>query len=162
MYLLLVLPYLILFEFYSQTRENLVPKQVAQWSRRKGTTSTPARNIPAANLPRQVRFLNLKKFDVLQNMCIPGFQFKLQFILFNFLSDDDIYLYKLPDGYYMYILWPLPHLIYIWLLQSNKRTSSPRTSSSVERKIDFDDQDSARQPLSPLPYNSPDCRIRKK
>jgi len=36
----------------SQTRESLVPKQVAQWSRRKGTTPTPARNKPAADRPR--------------------------------------------------------------------------------------------------------------
>ncbi|XP_058781260.1 uncharacterized protein LOC131655395 [Vicia villosa] len=47
--------------------------------------------------------------------------------------------------------------------KSSKR-KSPRTSRSgaVERKIDFDDIDSARQPLSPLANNSPDCRIHKK
>ncbi|KAK7282839.1 hypothetical protein RIF29_11924 [Crotalaria pallida] len=39
--------------------------------------------------------------------------------------------------------------------KSNKRKSSPRISSPMERKIDFDDQDSARQPLSPLQNNSP-------
>ncbi|CAK8568142.1 unnamed protein product [Lathyrus sativus] len=48
--------------------------------------------------------------------------------------------------------------------KSSKKMCSPRTSrsSAVERKIDFDDIDSARQPLSPLAYNSPDCRIHKK
>ncbi|MED6155397.1 hypothetical protein PIB30_004829 [Stylosanthes scabra] len=46
--------------------------------------------------------------------------------------------------------------------KSNKRKSSPRTSSPVvERKIDFDDTDSTRQPLSPLRTNS-DCRMHKK
>ncbi|TKY74404.1 hypothetical protein E2542_SST03165 [Spatholobus suberectus] len=45
--------------------------------------------------------------------------------------------------------------------QSNKRKSSPRTSSPMERKIDFDVLDSARQPLSPL-HNSPDFRMHKK
>ncbi|KAE9615225.1 hypothetical protein Lal_00048203 [Lupinus albus] len=43
--------------------------------------------------------------------------------------------------------------------KSNKRKSSPRTSSPMERKIDFDDIDSARQPLSPLRNNSPGCRM---
>ncbi|KAK7351203.1 hypothetical protein VNO77_10483 [Canavalia gladiata] len=46
--------------------------------------------------------------------------------------------------------------------KSNKRKSSPRTSSPMERKLDFDNPDSARQPLSPLGYNSPDCRVHKK
>ncbi|CAL0307819.1 unnamed protein product [Lupinus luteus] len=46
--------------------------------------------------------------------------------------------------------------------KSNKRKSSPRTSSPMERKIDFDDIDSARQPLSPLRNNSPGCRMYKK
>ncbi|CAJ1974069.1 unnamed protein product [Sphenostylis stenocarpa] len=46
--------------------------------------------------------------------------------------------------------------------RSNKRKSnSPRTSSPT-RKLDFDDQDLARQPLSPLRHNSPDCRMSKK
>ncbi|KAK7321211.1 hypothetical protein VNO77_31605 [Canavalia gladiata] len=46
--------------------------------------------------------------------------------------------------------------------KSNKRKSSPKTSSPMARKIDFDDLDSARQPLSPLQYNSSDCRVYKK
>ncbi|XP_061371783.1 uncharacterized protein LOC133314329 [Gastrolobium bilobum] len=46
--------------------------------------------------------------------------------------------------------------------KSNKRKSSPRTSSPMERNIDFDDLDSARQPLSPLRNNSLDCRMHKK
>lgn len=46
--------------------------------------------------------------------------------------------------------------------KSNKRKSSPKTSSPMERKIDFDDIDSVRQPLSPLRLNSPDCRMYKK
>ncbi|XP_061364253.1 uncharacterized protein LOC133307715 [Gastrolobium bilobum] len=47
--------------------------------------------------------------------------------------------------------------------KSNKRkSSSPKTSSPMATKIDFDDTDSARQPLSPLLYNSPDCRMHKK
>ncbi|XP_015934814.1 uncharacterized protein LOC107460904 [Arachis duranensis] len=46
--------------------------------------------------------------------------------------------------------------------KSNKRKSSPRTSNPIDRKIDFDDIDSTRQPLSPLRMNSPDCRMNKK
>ncbi|KAJ1431919.1 putative interaptin-like isoform X1 [Sesbania bispinosa] len=47
--------------------------------------------------------------------------------------------------------------------KSNKRKSSPKTTSSpMPRKIDFDDIDSSRQPLSPLRNNSPDCRMYKK
>ncbi|BAT78488.1 hypothetical protein LR48_Vigan04g194300 [Vigna angularis] len=46
--------------------------------------------------------------------------------------------------------------------KSNKRKSvSPRTNSPM-RNFDLDDQDLARQPLSPLRHNSPDCRMRKK
>jgi len=48
----------------------------------------------------------------MQNMRIPGLQFKLQFILSHFLSDDDIYLYKLPDGYNICIFCDR-YLIYI-------------------------------------------------
>ncbi|RDX89415.1 hypothetical protein CR513_28863, partial [Mucuna pruriens] len=49
--------------------------------------------------------------------------------------------------------------IFMWHLQSNKRKSSPRTSSPMERKmIDFSD----RQPLSPIRHNSPDFRMHKK
>ncbi|XP_027333570.1 uncharacterized protein LOC113848309 [Abrus precatorius] len=46
--------------------------------------------------------------------------------------------------------------------KSNKRKSSPKTNSPMARKIDFDEIDSARQPLSPLRNNSPDCRMYKK
>ncbi|KAL1310118.1 hypothetical protein HN51_052788 [Arachis hypogaea] len=46
--------------------------------------------------------------------------------------------------------------------KSNKRKSSPRTSNPIDRKLDFDDIDSTRQPLSPLRMNSPDCRMHKK
>ncbi|KAK2375554.1 protein Hook protein [Trifolium repens] len=44
--------------------------------------------------------------------------------------------------------------------KSNKRKSSPKTSSPMAKKIDFDDLDpvSPRQPLSPLQSNSRDCR----
>ncbi|QCE15911.1 centlein [Vigna unguiculata] len=46
--------------------------------------------------------------------------------------------------------------------KSNKRKSvSPRTNSPM-KKFDLDDKDLARQPLSPLRQNSPDCRMRKK
>ncbi|KAJ4701392.1 Centlein like [Melia azedarach] len=44
--------------------------------------------------------------------------------------------------------------------KTNKRKSSPKMSSPVEKKIDFDS--AARQPLSPLKYNSPDTRMHKK
>ncbi|XP_059453955.1 uncharacterized protein LOC132184360 [Corylus avellana] len=40
--------------------------------------------------------------------------------------------------------------------KSNKRKSSPKMSSPIEKKLDFNDQDSARRPLSPLQYNSID------
>ncbi|GFY85875.1 RNA-binding (RRM/RBD/RNP motifs) family protein [Actinidia rufa] len=39
--------------------------------------------------------------------------------------------------------------------KGNKRKSSPKTSSPIERKIDFCDVDSPRKPLSPLQHNSP-------
>ncbi|KZV31582.1 hypothetical protein F511_13522 [Dorcoceras hygrometricum] len=43
-----------------------------------------------------------------------------------------------------------------------KRKCSPKTSSPLERKLDFSDADSQRQPLSPLQSNSPESRTRKK
>ncbi|XP_044478464.1 uncharacterized protein LOC123205548 [Mangifera indica] len=46
--------------------------------------------------------------------------------------------------------------------KSNKRKSSPKVSSPVQKKIDFDLDPAARQPLSPLLYNSPDSRMHKK
>ncbi|GKV09401.1 hypothetical protein SLEP1_g20909 [Rubroshorea leprosula] len=47
--------------------------------------------------------------------------------------------------------------------KSNKRKSSPKMSSSpIEKKIDFGDVESVRQPLSPLRYNSPDSGMHKK
>jgi hypothetical protein len=45
----------------------------------------------------------------MQNMRIPG----LQFILSHFLSDDDIYLYKLPDGLYVYFVTAATSHIYL-------------------------------------------------
>jgi hypothetical protein len=161
MYLLWVLRYLSSFEFCSQTRESLVPKQVARWSRRKGTTPIQARNITQAHLQRRVIFNSQEKCDVLmQIMLIPGLHYKLQFILQMLM----IYTYQscliVTISYVYFVTASISH--FIRLLQSNKRTSSPRTSSALERKIDFDDIDSARQPLSPLPYNYSDCRIQKK
>ncbi|KAK0577551.1 hypothetical protein LWI29_034864 [Acer saccharum] len=47
--------------------------------------------------------------------------------------------------------------------KTNKRKSSPRMSSPIEKKIDFDLDSATRQPLSPLRcYNSPDSRMHKK
>ncbi|PSS31611.1 B-cell receptor-associated protein like [Actinidia chinensis var. chinensis] len=46
--------------------------------------------------------------------------------------------------------------------KGNKRKSSPKTSSPIERKIDFCDVDSPRKPLSPLQHNSPESRMHKK
>ncbi|KAK9215978.1 hypothetical protein WN944_007985 [Citrus x changshan-huyou] len=46
--------------------------------------------------------------------------------------------------------------------KTNKRKSSPKLSSPIEKKIDFDLDSAARQPLSPLRYNSPDSRMHKK
>ncbi|CAK9149032.1 unnamed protein product [Ilex paraguariensis] len=46
--------------------------------------------------------------------------------------------------------------------KSIKRKSSPGMSSPIEKKIDFSDGDSLRQPLSPLQHNSPECRMHKK
>ncbi|KAF5740188.1 hypothetical protein HS088_TW11G00254 [Tripterygium wilfordii] len=43
----------------------------------------------------------------------------------------------------------------------NKRKSSPKMSSPVGKKIDFDDLDSTRYPLSPLRCNSPESRMHK-
>ncbi|KAI3460057.1 hypothetical protein Pfo_016720 [Paulownia fortunei] len=43
-----------------------------------------------------------------------------------------------------------------------KRKSSPKMSSPVEKKIDFGDVNTQRQPLSPLQYNSPETRMHKK
>ncbi|PON91637.1 hypothetical protein TorRG33x02_126760 [Trema orientale] len=45
--------------------------------------------------------------------------------------------------------------------RSNKRKSSSKMSSPIEKKIDFNDVDSARKPLSPLRCNSPDSRMPK-
>ncbi|KAF3445945.1 hypothetical protein FNV43_RR11122 [Rhamnella rubrinervis] len=42
--------------------------------------------------------------------------------------------------------------------KSNKRKSSSKMSSPVEKKIDFSEIDSARKPLSPLRCNSPESR----
>ncbi|KAA3476655.1 myocardial zonula adherens protein [Gossypium australe] len=44
---------------------------------------------------------------------------------------------------------------------TNKRKSSPKICSPIEKKIDFTDPDSARKPLSPLRHNSPDLRMHK-
>ncbi|XP_061988872.1 uncharacterized protein LOC133707335 [Rosa rugosa] len=48
--------------------------------------------------------------------------------------------------------------------KSNKRKSSSKvmSSSPIQGKIDFSDQESARQPLSPLRCNSPNSRLHKK
>ncbi|KAB2023707.1 hypothetical protein ERO13_D06G033800v2 [Gossypium hirsutum] len=45
--------------------------------------------------------------------------------------------------------------------KTNKRKSSPKICSPIEKKIDFTDPDSARKPLSPLRHNSPDLRMHK-
>ncbi|PON49748.1 hypothetical protein PanWU01x14_227840 [Parasponia andersonii] len=45
--------------------------------------------------------------------------------------------------------------------RSNKRKSSSKMSSPIEKKIGFNDVDSARKPLSPLRCNSPDSRMPK-
>ncbi|KAE8729356.1 putative RNA-binding family protein [Hibiscus syriacus] len=45
--------------------------------------------------------------------------------------------------------------------KTNKRKSSPKMCSPIEKKIDFTDPDSARNPLSPLRHNSPDLRMNK-
>ncbi|XVF64837.1 hypothetical protein PTKIN_Ptkin09bG0198500 [Pterospermum kingtungense] len=45
--------------------------------------------------------------------------------------------------------------------KTNKRKSSPKICSPVGKKIDFTDPDSARKPLSPLLYNSPDFGMHK-
>ncbi|KAF8023377.1 hypothetical protein BT93_F0780 [Corymbia citriodora subsp. variegata] len=46
--------------------------------------------------------------------------------------------------------------------KSNKRKSSPKMSSPVEKRIDLSDAESPRRPLSPLKQNSPDSRMYKK
>lgn len=46
--------------------------------------------------------------------------------------------------------------------KGNKRKCSPKTHSPIERKIDFTDLESSRQPLSPLQHNSPNPRLHKK
>ncbi|XP_030445669.2 uncharacterized protein LOC115668344 [Syzygium oleosum] len=46
--------------------------------------------------------------------------------------------------------------------KSNKRKSSPKMNSPVEKRIDLSDVDSPRRPLSPLKQNSPDSRMYKK
>ncbi|KAF5444824.1 hypothetical protein F2P56_033923 [Juglans regia] len=46
--------------------------------------------------------------------------------------------------------------------KSNKRKSSPKmSSSSIEKKLDFNDLESTRQPLSILQYNSPNPKMHK-
>ncbi|TQD86527.1 hypothetical protein C1H46_027920 [Malus baccata] len=46
--------------------------------------------------------------------------------------------------------------------KSNKRKSSSKTSSPIQGKIDFSEQEAARQPLSPLRCNSPNSRTSKR
>ncbi|XP_009373295.2 protein MLP1 homolog [Pyrus x bretschneideri] len=46
--------------------------------------------------------------------------------------------------------------------KSNKRKSSSKISSPIQGKIDFSEQEPARQPLSPLRCNSPNSRTYKK
>ncbi|XP_048437353.1 uncharacterized protein LOC125475929 [Pyrus x bretschneideri] len=46
--------------------------------------------------------------------------------------------------------------------RSNMHKSSSKTSSPIQGKIDFSEQEAARQPLSPLRCNSPNSRIYKK
>ncbi|KAL3514223.1 hypothetical protein ACH5RR_026940 [Cinchona calisaya] len=46
--------------------------------------------------------------------------------------------------------------------KGNKRKSSTKMCGQVEKKIDFSDTDSLRQPLSPLQQCSPESRMRKK
>ncbi|KAL9228748.1 hypothetical protein vseg_004296 [Gypsophila vaccaria] len=46
--------------------------------------------------------------------------------------------------------------------KSNKRKTSPGLSSPVDRKIDFNDKDNLRYPLSPLKENSPGSKSHKK
>ncbi|KAL3504793.1 hypothetical protein ACH5RR_034634 [Cinchona calisaya] len=46
--------------------------------------------------------------------------------------------------------------------KGNKRKSSPKMCSQVEKKIYFGDADSPRQPLSPLQQYSPESRMHKK
>ncbi|OMO96465.1 hypothetical protein CCACVL1_04943 [Corchorus capsularis] len=46
--------------------------------------------------------------------------------------------------------------------KTNKRKSSPKLCSPIEKKLDLTDVESARTPLSPLRYNSPDSRMHKK
>lgn len=47
-------------------------------------------------------------------------------------------------------------------IKSNKRKSSPRDCSPIEKKIDFIEAGSPRQPLSPLRHNTPEFRLNKK
>lgn len=46
--------------------------------------------------------------------------------------------------------------------KGNKRKSSPRISSPIEKMMDYNDLDSTRQPLSSIENNSPDSRMHKK
>ncbi|KAI3504976.1 hypothetical protein L1887_26806 [Cichorium endivia] len=47
-------------------------------------------------------------------------------------------------------------------LKNNKRKSSPRDSSPIEKKIDFIELGSPRHALSPLRHNTPESRLHKK
>nr|XP_043608309.1 centlein-like [Erigeron canadensis] len=47
-------------------------------------------------------------------------------------------------------------------LKSNKRKSSPRDCSPIEKKIDFIESGSPRKALSPLRHNTPESRLLKK
>ncbi|XP_050157533.1 uncharacterized protein LOC126631449, partial [Malus sylvestris] len=48
------------------------------------------------------------------------------------------------------------------LAKSNKRKLSSKTSNLIQGKIDFSEQEAARQSLSPLRCNSPNSRTYKK
>ncbi|KAI3670346.1 hypothetical protein L1987_87937 [Smallanthus sonchifolius] len=47
-------------------------------------------------------------------------------------------------------------------LKNNKRKSSPRDCSPIEKKLDFTNSGSPRQVLSPLRHNTPESRLHKK
>ncbi|KAK2995337.1 hypothetical protein RJ640_006557 [Escallonia rubra] len=46
--------------------------------------------------------------------------------------------------------------------KGSKRKSSPKMTSPIEKKLDFSENDSPRQPLSTLQHNSPESRMHKK
>lgn len=63
---------------------------------------------------------------------------------------------------YVFIYLSIHELMVFEFCYQGKRKSSPKMSIPAENKIDLSDENTLRQPLSPLQFNSPESRMHKK